>query len=186
MIETFVSASLSMAAIGISLGCVLGLARRRWATPDATKLVDTIDACLPQIQCAQCGYPGCRPYAQAIAAGAPLDLCPPGGPETVRRLGDLLASSASAHAPDAHAVDAMPEPQNAVASIDETRCIGCALCLQACPVDAILGAANFMHTVASERCTGCELCVAPCPVDCIELVPREPDDTWSWPCPSNP
>ncbi|MEM1432480.1 MAG: RnfABCDGE type electron transport complex subunit B [Pseudomonadota bacterium] len=147
-------------------GCALGLRwadRRYRAQPD--KLVDAVDACLPQIQCAQCGYPGCRPYAAAIVTeGAALNLCPPGGPATEATLHELMGQPQRGAA----GVDA-PVPLLAV--IDETECIGCTLCLPACPVDAIVGAQGYMHTVIARECTGCELCLPPCPVDCIALVP---------------
>ena len=128
-------------------------------TPDP--VIDAIDALLPQTQCAQCGYPGCRPYAQAIAAGAPLDLCPPGGRDVQLALATLLGRPAGEPLETASAIKVR---------IDESRCIGCFLCVEACPVDAIVGAPQFLHTVLEERCTGCELCLSPCPVDCIDVV----------------
>ncbi len=125
-------------------------------------LVAAIDDLLPQTQCAQCAYPGCRPYAEAIARGeAAINLCPPGGDITVRRLAELLGRDVVPLASPA------PAPQ--VAVIDEARCIGCLHCRNACPVDAIIGAQSLMHTVIAAECTGCELCIAPCPVDCIDL-----------------
>jgi electron transport complex protein RnfB len=126
-----------------------------------------IDALLPQTQCTRCGYSGCLPYAEAVAAGeADINQCPPGGSATIAALAQLLGRDA---VPLNHAHGAETAPQ--VAWIDETRCIGCAKCLQPCPVDAIVGAVKFLHTVLSDRCTGCELCIPPCPVDCIELRP---------------
>ncbi|KGD95860.1 ferredoxin [Achromobacter sp. RTa] len=130
-------------------------------------LADRIDALLPQTQCTKCGYDGCRPYADAIAgSAAPINRCPPGGEEGIAALAALLG------------VPALPldrargEPGPLlVARIDESHCIGCTLCIQACPVDAIVGANKHMHTVLDDWCTGCDLCVAPCPVDCIEMVP---------------
>jgi H+/Na+-translocating ferredoxin:NAD+ oxidoreductase subunit B len=130
--------------------------------------VDDIDALLPQTQCTRCGYPGCRPYAQAIAAGeAPINQCPPGGAATIEALAALLGRAALPLNP----VNGTEGP-TLVAQIDEQACIGCAKCLPPCPVDAIIGAHRQMHTVVLALCTGCELCVAPCPVDCITLVPR--------------
>jgi len=148
--------------LGGAAGLLLAWADRRFP-PARDAVIDAIDALLPQTQCAQCGYPGCRPYAEAVAAGAPIDRCPPGGPDTALALARLLGREAS---------DPPPPQQAPVARIDESRCIGCYLCVPACPVDAIVGAAQFMHTVLADQCTGCELCIAPCPVDCIEMLPR--------------
>ncbi len=128
-------------------------------------LVDAANATLPQLQCAQCGYPGCRPYAEAIVSGnAPINRCPPGGDETLSALATLLNKPAVE-------LDASlaPVSKERAALIDESRCIGCALCLPACPVDAIVGAPQMLHTVITDECTGCELCLAPCPVDCISM-----------------
>jgi len=131
------------------------------------RLADEIDALLPQTQCTRCGYPGCKPYAEAIANGtAQINQCPPGGAVTIAALGRLLARDPLPLNP-ANGV----ESAHCVAQIDESRCIGCAKCLPPCPVDAILGAPRHMHTVLIELCTGCELCIAPCPVDCIQMVP---------------
>lgn len=128
---------------------------------------DAIDALLPQTQCRQCGYAGCRPYAQAIASGtAPINRCPPGGAELITELATLLGVDA---VPLDGACGAATAP--AVAVIDEAACIGCTLCIAACPVDAIVGARRLMHTVITAECTGCALCLPPCPVDCIALVP---------------
>ena len=129
-------------------------------------LIDQIDALLPQTQCTQCGYAGCRPYAEAMAAGeAGINQCPPGGTPGIRQLATLLGVEFQPFA------DEVIFKPLSVACIDETQCIGCTLCLQACPVDAIAGAAKQMHTVIADECTGCELCVAPCPVDCISMKP---------------
>ncbi|WP_163559502.1 electron transport complex subunit RsxB [Halomonas sp. NO4] len=127
-------------------------------------LIDAIDALLPQTQCGKCGEPGCRPYAEAIAAGEPINRCPPGGQRTVERLAEVTDR------PSLPLAEPAQEPL--VAWIREDECIGCTKCIQACPVDAILGAAKRMHTVIADECTGCELCVAPCPVDCIDLLPH--------------
>jgi electron transport complex protein RnfB len=132
-----------------------------------TTLADQIEDLLPQTQCTKCGYDGCRPYAEAIASGqAAINQCPPGGAAGVARLAGLLGQSVIPINP-ANGLE-RPRP---VAFIDEALCIGCTLCIQACPVDAILGAAKQMHTILPDLCTGCDLCVAPCPVDCIAMLP---------------
>ena len=133
----------------------------------ARSLADQIEDLLPQTQCTKCGYPACRPYAEAIAEGtANYNQCPPGGAEGIARLATLLGKPVIALNP----VNGI-ERERPVAIIDEAACIGCTLCIQACPVDAIAGAAKQMHTVIPELCTGCDLCVAPCPVDCIAMIP---------------
>jgi electron transport complex protein RnfB len=143
-----------------------------------SSLVERIDALLPQTQCTKCGYPSCRPYAEAIAAGeADVNQCPPGGDAGVRKLAALLGRQAKPLNPR----NGVEQPRR-VAVIDEARCIGCTLCIQACPVDAIVGAAKLMHTVVTELCTGCDLCIPPCPVDCIEMVPAiGADALWDQP-----
>jgi len=134
--------------------------------PASKSLADLIEDILPQTQCTKCGYPACRPYAEAIASGAAdINQCPPGGAEGVRRLAQLLGKPAIPLNPANGLERGRP-----VAVIDEALCIGCTLCIQACPVDAIVGAAKQMHTVLPDHCTGCDLCVAPCPVDCIAMV----------------
>ncbi len=133
---------------------------------------DAVDALLPQTQCRRCGFDGCRPYAQAIAAGtADIDRCPPGGDAGVARLAALVGRAP----PPLDRTRGEPKPL-ALAAIDESICIGCTLCIQACPVDAIVGGAKRLHAVVASLCTGCELCLPPCPVDCIELVPA----TFAW------
>ena len=132
-----------------------------------TVSAQAIDALLPQTQCGECGYPGCMPYAQALAAGlAPIDRCPPGGAETVNALGKLLHIDPSPFLSNAIANTRHP----ALAVIREAECIGCTKCIQACPVDAIIGSGKLMHNVLADECTGCGLCIEPCPVDCIDLV----------------
>lgn len=130
-------------------------------------LIERIDEILPQTQCRQCGYDGCKPYAAAIAQGnAHINQCPPGGDAGIRALANLLDIPYLPLNTD----HGLTKPES-IAVIDEQRCIGCTLCIQACPVDAILGASKHMHTVLSQECTGCELCLAPCPVDCIIMQP---------------
>jgi H+/Na+-translocating ferredoxin:NAD+ oxidoreductase subunit B len=174
----------AMLAIGILAACfglLLGFSAIRFKV-EGDPVADQIDAILPQTQCGQCTYAGCRPYAEAIAAGeADINQCPPGGEATIQALADLLGVEA--------------KPLNAehgehkakrVAVIDEQTCIGCTLCIQACPVDAILGAAKQMHTVIESECTGCDLCVPPCPVDCIDMVEvAQGIDNWKWPYPES-
>lgn len=169
------NALLAMSAIALVLGAVLGYAAIKFRV-EGNPLVDKIDAVLPQTQCGQCGYPGCKPYATAIAEGtADINLCPPGGEEGIHKLADLLGMDFKPFGGST-----VPKPKS-VALIDENTCIGCTLCIQACPVDAIAGAAKQMHTVIAVECTGCELCVAPCPVDCISMVPiTESVTTWKW------
>lgn len=144
------------------------------AVPTQAKtLADQIEDLLPQTQCTKCGYPACRPYAEAIADGtAGYNQCPPGGAEGVARLAHLLGRPALP-LNTVHGI----ERERPIAVIDEALCIGCTLCIQACPVDAIVGAAKQMHTVLPDLCTGCDLCVAPCPVDCIAMAPVTPGKT---------
>ena len=170
------AAVLVMAAIALLVGGVLGYAAVRFRV-EGDPLADKIDALLPQTQCGQCGHPGCKPYAQAIAEGsADINQCPPGGEDGIRRLAELLGKEFK----PLNTEHGQPKPKS-VAVIDEAVCIGCTLCIQACPVDAILGAAKQMHTIIESECTGCELCVAPCPVDCIAMVPLKEDlNTWKW------
>jgi electron transport complex protein RnfB len=172
-------AILAVCAVFTFFGLVLGFSSIRFKV-EGDPLVDKIDAVLPQTQCGQCGFPGCRPYAEAIAKGeAEINQCPPGGEEGVKALADLLGVE-----PKPLNAEHGPEKPKSVALIDEQKCIGCTLCIQACPVDAILGAPKLMHTVIESECTGCELCVAPCPVDCIHLEPiKESLATWQWPEP---
>jgi len=132
-----------------------------------SELVDRIDALLPQTQCEQCGYHGCRPYAEAIARGdAPINYCPPGGEAGIAKLATLLDQPVLPLDPE-HGI----EKPRMLARIVETDCIGCTKCIQACPVDAIVGSAKWMHTIIVDDCTGCELCIPACPVDCIDLEP---------------
>ncbi len=176
------AAILALTVLAVIFGLLLGFAAIRFKV-EGDPLVDQVDALLPQTQCGQCGYPGCRPYAEAIVKGeADINQCPPGGEATIAALADLLDRDPKPLNPE----NGVEKPKR-VAVIDEQRCIGCTLCIQACPVDAILGAAKHMHTVIESECTGCELCLPPCPVDCIEMVPVEQDIlTWKWPYPTFP
>lgn len=155
-------AIVTIAVISLLAGLGLSYASRRLPAGEGD-LVERVNELLPQTQCAQCGYPGCRPYAAAVVEGnAAINLCPPGGDATVQRLAELLGR------------ESLPLEQQAipaVAVIQESLCIGCTHCISACPVDAIVGAHQLMHTVIESECTGCELCVAPCPVDCITMRP---------------
>ncbi|RDE19471.1 electron transport complex subunit RsxB [Motiliproteus coralliicola] len=173
--EAILIAVLILLGVALVFGALLGFASIRFKV-DGNPIVDQIDSLLPQTQCGQCGHPGCRPYAEAIANGEPINKCPPGGESTINALADLLD------------VEPLPldaehgeEQVKSVAFIREDECIGCTKCIQACPVDAILGAAKQMHTVIVSECTGCDLCVEPCPVDCIDMIPIETTlSTWSW------
>ena len=173
MVELFI-AVLALTLVGLVFGLILGRASEIFKV-DAPEIVTQIDALLPQTQCGQCGYPGCKPYATAIANGDRINKCPPGGYDTVVKLAELM--------------NVEPEPLAAteeeqvkkVAFIREDECIGCTKCIQACPVDAIVGATRQMHTVLIDECTGCDLCVEPCPVDCIDMLPvKETKQTWKW------
>ncbi len=160
------NAVLVVSCLAMACGCLLGLAATLFVGQPVSR-IDAIDRLLPQTQCERCGHPGCRPYATAIVSGkAEINQCPPGGARTIRALADLLGR------------DPLPlNPENGRegsrtrAVIDEKSCIGCTLCIKACPVDAILGANKQMHTVIATECTGCDLCLPPCPVDCISMVP---------------
>lgn len=174
------AAVLALVALGGVFGALLGFAAVRFRT-EGNPVVDQINAILPQTQCGQCGYPGCRPYAEAIAAGdADINQCPPGGEAGIQALADLL----DVEPKPLDAEHGEEAPVKSVAHIREDECIGCTKCIQACPVDAILGAAKQMHTVIASECTGCDLCVEPCPVDCIDMIPQaETLKTWHWPLP---
>lgn len=174
-----VSALVALGGMSVFFGAVLGFAAVKFKV-EGDPLVEQIDKLLPQTQCGQCGYPGCRPYAEAIASGDAINKCPPGGQATVNHLADLLGVSA----PALDAEDGDVSPVKKVAFIREDECIGCTKCLQACPVDAILGAAKQMHTVIADECTGCDLCVEPCPVDCIDMIPVPTAlKDWGWQMP---
>ncbi|EIJ68329.1 electron transport complex subunit RsxB [Pasteurella bettyae] len=170
---TFYYVLIAIAVLALIFGAILGFASIKLKV-DADPIVDKIDAILPQSQCGQCGYPGCRPYAEAIANGDQITKCVPGGQETVVKIAELLGVDV----PDAEfAEDNSPK----VAFINEDMCIGCTKCIQACPVDAIIGTNKSLHTIIPDLCTGCELCVAPCPTDCIVMIKVEKTvDSWDW------
>jgi electron transport complex protein RnfB len=160
-------ALLTIVGLAAAGGLAAALAARR-SERDRNRLVNQIDALLPQTQCGRCTFTGCRPYAAALANGeADINQCPPGGDATAAALAKLLGREARPVDPRFGVVPTRPM----VAVIDESACIGCVKCIQACPVDAIVGASKFMHTVIAAQCTGCELCIPPCPVDCIDMQP---------------
>ena len=166
IVTAVATAVITITGIALASGLLLGYVSRR-LPGNSDDLVERVNELLPQTQCAQCGYPGCRPYAAAIVDnGAAINLCPPGGEDTVHRLAALLDREPLPVSEAASTVST-----DSVAIIDESLCIGCAWCRDACPVDAITGAHHFMHTVIASECTGCELCVVRCLVDCIAMVP---------------
>ncbi|MGI5309735.1 electron transport complex subunit RsxB [Rheinheimera sp. WS51] len=171
---SIVTALIAIGLLALVFGAILGFAAIKFKV-DSDPLVDQIDEILPQTQCGQCGYPGCKPYAEAIANGDDINKCPPGGEATIRKLAELMGV-------EAKPLNAAQEPAiKSVAYIREDECIGCTKCIQACPVDAILGASKLMHTVIVDECTGCDLCVEPCPVDCIDMIPvAETPERWKW------
>jgi electron transport complex protein RnfB len=174
------TAILVLLGLALAFGLILGFAAIRFKVK-SDPVVDKIDALLPQTQCGQCKYPGCRPYAEAIANGeAEINQCVPGGQQTINELADLLGRDPMPLNPE----HGETKPEKTVVVIDENLCIGCTLCIQACPVDAIIGASKHMHTVIQDECTGCDLCIPPCPVDCIYVVPVKNDvKTWQYPEP---
>ncbi len=177
----FIAALTALVGLALVFGGVLGYAAVQFKV-QGDPIIDQLDSLLPQTQCGQCSYPGCRPYAQAIADGDAINKCPPGGQATINAIADLLGVDAPT-LDEEHGAEA---DIKTVAIIREDECIGCTKCIQACPMDAILGAAKQMHTVIADECTGCDLCVEPCPVDCIDMVPVEnTPSNWKWELPSN-
>ena len=174
-------AIIALVVMALIFGSVLGYAAVKFAVEE-DPVSDQIDALLPQTQCGQCGHPGCRPYADAIANGTDeINKCIPGGEDTIHDIAELLGKDFIPLDADEDDVNDTP----VVAYIREDECIGCTKCIQACPMDAILGAAKQMHTVIVDECTGCDLCVEPCPVDCIDIIPiPTTQQTWVWSQPS--
>ena len=156
-----------ISVISLAFGLVVMWVSKKFKV-EGNPVVEQINAILPQTQCGQCNYPGCKPYAEAIANGeAPINQCPPGGEEGIKKLAELL---------DVEVLELNPEngeasEEDTIVVIVEEDCIGCTKCIQACPVDAIVGAAKKMHTVIADACTGCDLCIPVCPVDCIDVIP---------------
>ena len=176
------AALIAMVGLSILFGGLLGYAAEKFKV-EGDPIVEQIDELLPQTQCGQCGFPGCRPYAQSIADGDAINKCPPGGQATINALANLLGVPA----PELDQEHGQESEVKTVAYIREDECIGCTKCIQACPVDAILGAAKLMHTVIADECTGCDLCVEPCPVDCIDMLPvEETIADWKWSTPAKP
>lgn len=161
-------------------GALLGYASVKYRIK-SNPIVDQINQVLPQTQCGQCGYPGCKPYAEAIAGGESINRCPPGGEAGIKALANLLEVDVL-ELDDSCGEESLPQ----VAVIIEEDCIGCTKCIQACPVDAIVGAAKLMHTVIGSECTGCDLCAPVCPVDCIEMPFVQTSlSNWKWFKPAN-
>ena len=178
--QPLLAALIALLGLGVTFGAILGFASIRFRT-EGNPLADQINQILPQTQCGQCGYPGCKPYATAIADGDAINKCPPGGQETIDALADLLDVESMTLDAE-HGEEKAPK----VAYIREEECIGCTKCIQACPVDAILGAAKLMHTVIADECTGCDLSLDPCPVDCIDMIERKTGiQHWRWELPSD-
>lgn len=173
------AALIALGVLSLVFGGILGFAAVKFKV-EGDPIVEQLDELLPQTQCGQCGYPGCRPYAEAIANGDSINKCPPGGQATINNIATLL----DVEAPSLDEEHGAESEVARVAVIREDECIGCTKCIQACPMDAILGAAKHMHTVIADECTGCDLCVEPCPVDCIDMVPVETTlAEWKWDLP---
>ncbi len=174
MLSSIFIAVAILTVLALAFGVILGFASKKFKV-EGNPIVDQVDTLLPQTQCGQCGYPGCRPYAEAIANGDKINKCPPGGTATMEKIAELMGVEPE---PLGEAAQANVKK---VAFIREDECIGCTKCIQACPVDAILGAGKLMHTVIAKDCTGCDLCVEPCPVDCIDMIPVETTiQNWDW------
>ena len=174
MVSNILIAVAVLSVLALVFGVILGFASKKFKV-EGNPIIDQVETLLPQTQCGQCGYPGCRPYAEAIANGDKINKCPPGGTATMEKIAELMGVEPEALGEEAQA------SIKKVAYIREDECIGCTKCIQACPVDAILGAGKLMHTVIAKDCTGCDLCVEPCPVDCIDMIPVETTiQNWDW------
>lgn len=170
---TFVVVLILTTFLASIFGAVLGFFSIKFQVAE-DPIVEKIDQLLPQSQCGQCGYVGCKPYAKAIANGDAITKCVPGGQEVVEKIADLMGV-------DVPETNFAEDPKPQVAFIDENMCIGCTKCIQACPVDAIIGSNKMLHTVIPDLCTGCQLCVSPCPTDCISMHKLTPNiHTWDW------
>lgn len=163
---------LIITALALIFGAILGFSSIKLKV-EADPIVEKLDALLPQSQCGQCGYPGCKPYAEAIANGDEITKCIPGGQAVIINIAEVMGVEPPRLEGE--------EPIAKVAFIDEAMCIGCTKCIQACPVDAIIGTNKAMHTIIPDLCTGCELCVPPCPTDCIIMKPVPTKlENWHW------
>lgn len=174
MISAIITAILLLTLLALCFGLILGFAAEKFKIK-GNPIIDQLEATLPQTQCGQCGYPGCRPYAEAVAKGEKINKCVPGGNSTMEKLAQLMGVETE-DLSENHDI-----PIKKVAYIREQDCIGCTKCIQACPMDAIIGSGKLMHTVLSQDCTGCDLCVEPCPVDCIDMIPEKITiKNWDW------
>lgn len=180
LLSALLTALGALVALSAIFGALLGYASIKYKI-EGNPIVEQIDALLPQTQCGQCGFPGCKPYAESIVNGDAINKCPPGGQTTI----DAIANLLDVPAPGLDEEHGEESEVKTVAYIREDECIGCTKCIVACPVDAILGAAKLMHTVIADECTGCDLCVEPCPVDCIDMLPLTPTlADWRWQAPT--
>ncbi len=173
-------AIIALSCLALIFGLVLGYSSIRFHVEE-DPMAEKINELLPQSQCGQCGFPGCGPYAEAVASGAAeINACPPGGEATMISIAQLLGID-----PVPMGAEGEEAPVPSIAYIREEECIGCTMCIKACPVDAIIGSTRLMHTVIADECTGCEACIEPCPVDCIDMQPIAIDiRNWTWPLPS--